>query len=75
MRIQIGDNNNNGKAGVSFDIEKLSLKFGNLLIIQNGKINPNYSETEALEYMKASNIDIVIDIFNESKNFMYIQWT
>ncbi len=58
-----------GKAGVSFDIEKLSLKFGNLLIIQNGKINPNYSETEALDYMKASNIDIVIDIFNGSKNF------
>ena len=26
-----------GKAGVSFDINKLSLKFGNMIIVQNGK--------------------------------------
>ena len=58
-----------GKAGISFDINKLLLKFGNLNIIQNGKINPNYNENETSNYMKESNIDIIIDISSGSKNF------
>ena len=47
-----------GKAGVQINFEKLSIKFGNLNIIQNGKINPNYNEDEASDYMKNDNIDI-----------------
>ena len=58
-----------GKAGVSLDVNKLSLKFGNLNIIQNGKINPNYNELEAADYMKGNDINLIIDIFNGSKNF------
>ena len=58
-----------GKAGVTFNIENLSIKFGNLNIVQNGKVNINYNEDEAIDYMKNNNIDIYVDISNGSKNF------
>ena len=63
-----------GKAGISFDINKLSLKFGNLNIIQNGKVNSNYNEAEASDYMKESNIDLIIDISDGSKALLFTQW-
>ncbi len=58
-----------GKAGVVINFEKLSIKFGDVLIIQNGKLNPNYNELDASNYMKNDNIEIDIDISNGSKNF------
>ncbi len=58
-----------GKADVPLNFDKLSIKFGNINIVQNGKINPNYNEDEASEYMKNDNIEIYIDIFSGSKNF------
>tara|TARA_B100000963_G_scaffold348206_1_gene355452 strand:+ start:49 stop:1350 length:1302 start_codon:yes stop_codon:yes gene_type:complete len=58
-----------GKAGITINFDKLSIKFGEVLIIQNGKLNPNYNETEAAEYMKNDNIEIDVDISNGSKNF------
>ncbi len=58
-----------GKAGVSLDFEKLFIKLGNLDIIQNGKLNNNYNEDEAVNYMKSDNINIKVEINNGSKNF------
>jgi len=58
-----------GKAGVAIDIEKLSIKFGDLIIINNGKLDNNYKEEQASDYMKQNNIDIFVDISNGSKNF------
>ena len=58
-----------GKSNVPIKVEKLSIKFGNLLIIQNGKLSINYSETECSDYMKNSNIEITVDILNGSKKF------
>jgi len=58
-----------GKAGITIDIEKLSLKFGDLNIVQNGKVHSNYNEEEALEYMKNDNLNILVDISSGSKNF------
>ena len=58
-----------GKAGVSINLDKLSLKFGELFIIQNGKLNTNYDEALASEYMKNDTIHIQVDTFNGSKNF------
>ncbi len=58
-----------GKAGVTIDIEKLSLKFGELNIIQNGKLHINYNEVEASDYMKNDNIDIYVDISSGTRNF------
>ena len=58
-----------GKSNVSINLEKLSIKFGNLFIVQNGKFNSHYSEDEASEYMKNDTIEISVDIGNGSKNF------
>ena len=58
-----------GKAGVALNIDNLSLKLGDLNIINKGKLNSSYSENETSDYMKNDNIDINVDICNGSKNF------
>ena len=58
-----------GKAGVAINFERLSIKLGDISIIHNGKISSNYNEQQASDYMKNDNIDIVVSIFNGSKNF------
>ena len=58
-----------GKSNVSINLEKLSIKFGNLFIVQNGKFNSNYNENEASEYMKNDTIEIEVDVGIGSKNF------
>ncbi len=58
-----------GKAGVIFNYDKLLLKFGNINIINNGKVNVNYNENEASQYMKNDNIEIEVNISSGSKNF------
>ena len=58
-----------GKSGVILNIDKLLIKFGDIFIVQNGKINPNYNESDAASYMKGNNIEINISVFNGSKKF------
>ena len=58
-----------GKAGIQINFDKLFLKFGNIMIIQNGKLNASYKETEASDYMKNYKIDIEVEINTGSKNF------
>ena len=58
-----------GKAGVQFNQEKLSIKFGELSIIQNGRLSVNYDESQVADYMKNNNIKIEIDLSHGSKNF------
>ncbi len=58
-----------GKAGIQINYEKLSIKFGNISVIHNGKLNSNYNEDEVSEYMKSDSIDINVDIFSGSKSF------
>ena len=58
-----------GKSNVPIKIDRLAIKFGNLIIIQNGKLSINYDEQEVSEYMKKTDIDITVDISNGSKNF------
>ena len=58
-----------GKAGVQLNIDKLTIKFGDNYIVQNGKVNPNYKEIEVSEYMKNDSIEISIDISKGSKKF------
>ncbi len=58
-----------GKAGVTIDINRLSIKFGEQNIIQGGKINNDYQEDLTSEYMKNDNIEIFIDCGIGSKNF------
>ena len=58
-----------GKAGLFINLEKLSVKFGDINIIQNGKVNQNYNESETSEYMKNTNLEVCVDISLGSKNF------
>tara|TARA_A100001035_G_scaffold201175_1_gene161519 strand:- start:93 stop:1394 length:1302 start_codon:yes stop_codon:yes gene_type:complete len=58
-----------GKSEVQMKIDKLSIKFGDLIIIQGGKLSTNYTEEKASDYMKSDNIEINIEIGNGSKSF------
>ena len=53
-----------GKANVPINLEKFSLKFGDLSVIQNGKLSANYNEEEASEYMKSDNIVINVNFYS-----------
>ena len=58
-----------GKAGPRLNLKKLSIKFGNLIIIQDGKLNQNYDEKLISNYMKNENIEINIEVFTGKKTF------
>ena len=58
-----------GKAGVEFNVQKLSIKFGDLKIVTNGKLYEKYEESIVKEYMKNYAIDIEIDIAAGKKTF------
>ena len=58
-----------GKAGIQINFDKFFLKFGNINIIQNGKLNSSYKETDVSDYMKNYKIDIEVEINTGSKNF------
>ena len=60
-----------GKAGIQINFDKLFLRFGNINIIQNGKLNSNYNESEAADYMKNNKIDLEVEINTGSKNFTF----
>ena len=58
-----------GKAGPNINLKKLSIKFGDLKIIQDGKLHQSYDETKTSEYMKREYIDFDIEIFTGKKSF------
>ena len=58
-----------GKSGIDINLNKLSLKFGELTIVNKGKIHSLYNENEAVNYMKNSDINISVDIGNGKKYF------
>ncbi len=58
-----------GKSGVEINQKKISIKFGDLNVVNKGKISIHYNEKELSSYMKNSNIDIDIDILSGNKKF------
>ncbi len=58
-----------GKSGVNINLDKLSINFGNIKIIEKGKIFKNYKESEVANYMKGRAIDISINLSMGIKNF------
>ena len=58
-----------GKSGAMINLNKLSIKFGEIVIVSNGKIHNNYNEQEAADYMRNIDIKIEVDINNGLKNF------
>ena len=57
------------KAGPKINLKKLFIKFGNLKIVQDGKLHQSYNETKTAEYMKNENIERAIEIFTGKKSF------
>ena len=58
-----------GKSGAEINLEKLSLKFGDINIINSGKLSSQYKEKETADYMKNSNLEININVAIGNKNF------
>lgn len=51
-----------GKSGASADRDKLSIRFGNVLVAENGWVSPGYSEEDAASHMKGQNLSITVDV-------------
>ena len=58
-----------GKANVNLNPNKISIKFGNITIIENGKLSNSYDETEAADYMKDEKIDLLVNLNLGKKEF------
>ena len=58
-----------GKTDVEINLNKLSIKFGDLNIVNKGKIYNQYNEIEAANYMKNSSIEIIVSIGKGKKSF------
>ena len=58
-----------GKSETQIKLNKLSIKFGDINIIQKGKLHSSYNEIETAKYMKNSNIEISVSVGSGNKNF------
>ena len=58
-----------GKSEAQIKMDKLAIKFGDISIVQKGKLHISYNEKDAAEYMKNSDIEISINIGSGKKNF------
>ena len=58
-----------GKSGEKVDPDKIVIKFGDLVVAENGTISENYDETKVKEYMKWDSIFIEINLNQGSENF------
>ena len=51
-----------GKSGAPADRDKLSIRFGDVLVAENGWVSPGYSEEDAAAHMKGQNLSITVDV-------------
>ncbi|THH34685.1 bifunctional glutamate N-acetyltransferase/amino-acid acetyltransferase ArgJ [Aliishimia ponticola] len=51
-----------GKSGAAADRDKLSIRFGGVLVAENGWVAPSYREEDGAAYMKNSDLVIGVDI-------------
>ena len=58
-----------GKSGPRINLNKLLIKFGKIIIVEDGKLHQSYDEKQTANYMKAENIEINIETFTGKKNF------
>ena len=58
-----------GKSEAQIKTDNLSIKFGDINVIQKGKLHNSYSEKDAVNYMKNSNIEISVNLGSGNKNF------
>ncbi len=51
-----------GKSGAQADRDKLSIRFGDILVAENGFINPDYHEKDGAAYMRQQDLVISVDL-------------
>jgi glutamate N-acetyltransferase/amino-acid N-acetyltransferase len=51
-----------GKSGAAADRDLISIRFGNVVVAENGWVSPDYSETDAAALMKNDEIEIGVDL-------------
>ena len=58
-----------GKSGEKIDSQKLTIKFGELPVAENGMISENYDEEKLKEYMKWESILIEVNLNQGTDSF------
>ncbi len=58
-----------GKSGEEVDKNKLTVKFGEFVVAENGKVSENYDEENLKNYMKWDSILIEIDLKQGESDF------
>jgi glutamate N-acetyltransferase/amino-acid N-acetyltransferase len=51
-----------GKAGEAADRDRLSIRFGDILVAEAGWVSPDYSEAAGADYMKRQDLVIGVDL-------------
>lgn len=51
-----------GKSGAAADRDKLTIRFGDILVAENGWVSPDYKEEDAAAYMKGQELVIALDL-------------
>jgi glutamate N-acetyltransferase/amino-acid N-acetyltransferase len=51
-----------GKAGEAADRDRLSIRFGDILVAEAGSVAPSYTEAEGAAYMKRRELAIAVDV-------------
>ncbi len=51
-----------GKSGAAADRDLLQIRFGEILVAENGWVSPSYKEAEAAAYMKGQELVIAVDL-------------
>ncbi len=51
-----------GKSGAKADRDRLSIRFGDILVAEKGWRAPTYAEAETAAYMKGENLVIAVDL-------------
>ncbi|WP_457650753.1 bifunctional glutamate N-acetyltransferase/amino-acid acetyltransferase ArgJ [Profundibacter sp.] len=51
-----------GKSGAKAERDRLSISFGDVLVAENGRVSPDYSEADAAKHMKGDELLISVDL-------------
>ncbi|SEQ88050.1 bifunctional glutamate N-acetyltransferase/amino-acid acetyltransferase ArgJ [Thalassovita taeanensis] len=51
-----------GKSGAAADRDLLSIRFGDVLVAENGWVSPGYDEAQAAAHMKGQHLNISVDL-------------
>jgi glutamate N-acetyltransferase / amino-acid N-acetyltransferase len=51
-----------GKSGAHADRDRLAIRFGDILVAENGLVAPGYRETDGAAYMKQAELRVVVDL-------------